>query len=73
MSLALITFCTCVVVCGGDVVSTRALLVPMGVVSPALGMVGAMGLLSLCGVKVVDMVWITPILLLGEYLFMVSL
>ena len=53
--------------CGGDVVSTRALLVPMGVVSPALGMVGAMGVLSLCGVKVVGMVWITPILLLGEY------
>ncbi|KAK7100014.1 patched domain-containing protein 3-like [Littorina saxatilis] len=77
MTLAVIAMCTCVAACGGDVVSTRALLVPMGVVSPALGVIGAMGLLSLCEVKVADTVWVMPLLVLGvgvtdTYLVMIS-
>ena len=47
--------------------STRGLLVLIGLVSPALGVIGAMGLLCVCGVKVVEMVWVVPVLVLGEW------
>ncbi|KAL8598568.1 hypothetical protein ACOMHN_051356 [Nucella lapillus] len=66
LCLVLLAVCCVTVTWGGDVISTRVLLVPMGVVSPVLGVVAAMGLLSYCKVKVVEMTWLVPLLVLGK-------
>lgn len=46
--------------------STRALLANAGVVAAAVGIMGAFGLVTLTGVRFVNMVGIMPFLTLGE-------
>nr|KAG5696935.1 hypothetical protein BaRGS_015899 [Batillaria attramentaria] len=63
--LGLVAFCACVVCTGCDVVSTRTLLTLSGVLSSGAGTVGAFGVLSFCGIKIVEMTWVTPLLVLS--------
>ncbi|XP_012938836.1 patched domain-containing protein 3 [Aplysia californica] len=50
---------------GGDCVSTRALLANAGVVAALLGTLGAFGLITLIGVRFVNIVGVMPFLTLG--------
>ncbi|XP_059176699.1 patched domain-containing protein 3-like [Physella acuta] len=50
---------------GGDCVSTRALLANAGVLAALLGIMGAFGLITLVGVKFVNIVGVMPFLTLG--------
>ena len=66
-----ITLCCCyasVVAAGGNPVSTRFLLSTAGILSAGLGIVGSMGLLSICGVKFVSIAGVVPFLVIGEEL-----
>ncbi|XP_055886577.1 patched domain-containing protein 3-like isoform X2 [Biomphalaria glabrata] len=62
--IMMITYAS-VVSAGGDCVSTRALLANAGVVAAAVGIMGAFGLVTLTGVRFVNMVGIMPFLTLG--------
>ncbi|KAH9515406.1 hypothetical protein Btru_014375 [Bulinus truncatus] len=50
---------------GGDCVSTRALLANAGVLAAGLGIMGAFGLVTFCGVRFVNIVGVMPFLTLG--------
>ncbi|KAH9515398.1 hypothetical protein Btru_014364, partial [Bulinus truncatus] len=50
---------------GGDCVSTRALLANAGVLAAGLGIMGAFGLVTICGVRFVNIVGVMPFLTLG--------
>ncbi|KAK7507749.1 hypothetical protein BaRGS_00000714 [Batillaria attramentaria] len=54
-----------IVTAGGNPVSTRAVLATGGVLAAGLGILGSMGLLSLCGVKYVNIVGVIPFLIIG--------
>lgn len=70
-ALATMTACAWVVTVGGDLVSTRALLLIGGILPPVLGSISAAALLSLCGIKLVHFVHLAAVLVLGERLFCV--
>nr|KAG5702432.1 hypothetical protein BaRGS_027519 [Batillaria attramentaria] len=54
-----------IVTAGGNPVSTRGMLANGGVLAAGLGILGSMGLLSLCGVKFVNIVGVIPFLVIG--------
>nr|KAG5702436.1 hypothetical protein BaRGS_027523 [Batillaria attramentaria] len=54
-----------IVTAGGNPVSTRGMLANGGVLAAGLGILGSMGLLSLCGVKFVNIVGVIPFLIIG--------
>lgn len=65
-----LTFTVCItfasiVVSGGDVVSTRAVLAIAGVLAAGLGIWGSLGMMSLCGVKYINIVGTMPFLIIG--------
>lgn len=60
-----ITFAS-IVSSGGNPVSTRAMLANAGVLAAGLGIVGSLGLVSLCGVKFVNLVGVMPFLIIGR-------
>lgn len=55
-----------IVTTGGNCVSTRSMLAFGGVLAAGLGIVGAMGLLCLCGVKFVSITGVIPFLIIGK-------
>ena len=57
-----------IVTTGGNPVSTRGLLALGGILATGLGIVGSMGLLSVCGVSFINIVGVIPFLLIGEFL-----
>ena len=64
-----ITLCCCyasVVTASCNCVSTRSTLAMGGILAAGLGIVGSMGLLSLCGVKYVSIVGVIPFLIIGR-------
>ncbi|XP_070196540.1 patched domain-containing protein 3-like [Littorina saxatilis] len=66
-SLTITLCCTyaSVVSSGSDPVSTRAMLAFGGISAAGLGILGSLGLLSLCGVKYVNIVGVVPFLIIG--------
>ncbi|XP_048240441.1 patched domain-containing protein 3-like [Haliotis rufescens] len=59
----MITYAT--FVAGGDVVSSRTLASWAGVMAAGFGILSSFGLVSLCGVKFVNIVGVTPFLIIG--------
>ena len=53
---------------GGNWVSTRVLLAQAGLLAALLAILASFGLLSLCGMKFVDICGVMPFLVLGEFL-----
>ncbi|CAG5115926.1 unnamed protein product, partial [Candidula unifasciata] len=60
----MITFAS-IVSSGGDCVSTRALMANAGVIGVVFGIMGAFGVVTLCGVPFVNIVGVMPFLTLG--------
>ncbi|XP_012938856.1 patched domain-containing protein 3 [Aplysia californica] len=65
MTFALMITYASIVSSGGDCLSTRALLANGGVVASLLGTLGALGLVTLIGVRYVNIVGVMPFLTLG--------
>lgn len=53
---------------GGNWVSTRVLLAQAGLLAALLAILASFGLLSMCGMKFVDICGVMPFLVLGKYL-----
>ena len=54
---------------GGNWVSTRVLLAQAGLLAALLAILASFGLLSMCGMKFVDICGVMPFLVLGDYLY----
>lgn len=67
-SITITLMCTyaCLVTARGDCLSDRSLLGMAGVFSTMLGMLGGFGLCSLCGITLVNLVGVTPFLIIGK-------
>ncbi|KAL8610616.1 hypothetical protein ACOMHN_006335 [Nucella lapillus] len=66
-SLTMTICCTyaSIVTSGGNPVSTRSMLAFGGILAAGLGIVGSMGLLSVCGVQFVNICGVIPFLIIG--------
>ena len=65
LTIAIMIIYSTFVSCGGNWVSTRVLLAQAGIMAALLSILASFGLLSICGLKFVDICGVMPFLVLG--------